>query len=136
MAYEFGSVEWLAAYQEAINTSAAYARAAATWEGDFYFCIQPDAAYDIQSVYYLDLWHGQCRASAVAKDGEYQPIFRIEGTASQWKAIIEKKLDPIQAMMTRRLKLAGDLAKIMRAVPAAHELVNCTAQVPTTFTPR
>ena len=44
-----------------------------------------------------------------------------------------KELDPIQALMTRRLKLRGNMMKIMRAPKAAAELVNCSTQVPTEF---
>jgi putative sterol carrier protein len=134
MAYRFGSEEWIMAYQQVINDSPAYERAAATWEGDFFFIIQPDANYAIEAIYYLDLWHGKCRRAALVSNGEnLAPVFRIEAASSHWKAIIDRKLDPIQGMMTRRLKLTGDFAKIMRAVPAAHELVNCATQVPTEF---
>jgi len=35
--------------------------------------------------------------------------------------------------MTRQLKLKGDMIKIMKAVKAAKELVECTTQVPTEF---
>ncbi len=35
--------------------------------------------------------------------------------------------------MTRRLKLKGNMMKIMRAVKAAQELVNCCTLVPTEF---
>jgi hypothetical protein len=35
--------------------------------------------------------------------------------------------------LTRQFKLQGDMVKIMRAVKAAQELVNCTALVPTKF---
>ena len=42
--YLLGSEEWLKALAEAINNSPAYAKAAKTWEGDFYFIIDPGGA--------------------------------------------------------------------------------------------
>ena len=48
-------------------------------------------------------------------------------------SVIEKKLDPIQGLVTRQLKLQGNLMKIMKAPKAALELVNCCTLVPTEF---
>jgi putative sterol carrier protein len=136
VSFLFGSQEWLDAYQQAINSSPAYKRAAATWEGDFYFVVVPEMMYDEPFIYYLDLWHGDCRSCAlVEEESAYKPAYRLETSDTNWRAVIEKRLDPLQGMMTRRIKLEGDMAKIMRAVPAAKELVNCAASVPTAFPP-
>ena len=45
--------------------------------------------------------------------------------------MIEGELDPIQGMMMRKLKLDGNLMKIMRYPKAAKEIVSCCADVPT-----
>jgi len=42
-------------------------------------------------------------------------------------------LDPIPGMMTRKLKLKGDMMKVMRYPKAAKEMVNCVSRVPTDF---
>jgi putative sterol carrier protein len=52
---------------------------------------------------------------------------------STWRRVIEKKLDPIQGMITGQLKLKGTMSKIMRFPRAAAELVNCATKVPTDF---
>jgi putative sterol carrier protein len=39
----------------------------------------------------------------------------------------------MKGLMTKKLKLNGNMAKIMRAVKAANELVRCTTRVPTEF---
>ncbi len=69
----------------------------------------------------------------VEDEAQFSPAFRLESADVNWKAIIDKKLDPIQGMMTRKIKLQGNMAKIMRHVPAAQELVNCSARIPTAF---
>jgi len=130
----FGSAEWLQAFHEVINASKSYEEAAKTWEGDFYFVVEPEGSMTEPVYCYVDLWHGKSRrAFAVKDEAEMQPEFVISAPLSAWKKVVEKKLDPIQGLVTRQLKLKGNLAKIMRAVKAAKELVNCTTKVPTEF---
>jgi len=132
--YKFGSEEWVKALQEAINASEAYAEAAKTWEGDFYFIVEPGGPIEKEMVMYMDLWHGKCREAAVYEDRTAKtPAFVISAPLSVWRKVIEKKADPIQGMMTRQMKIQGDMVKIMKAVKAARELVECTTKVPTEF---
>lgn len=136
MAYLFGTDEWVKAYMEEINKSEAYEKSARDWEGDFYFVIEPKTMYDEVATYYLDLWHGKCRNALLVEDeSQFSPVFRLATPDANWKAIIDKKLDPIQGLMTRKIKLQGNMAMIMRYVKAAQELVNCAASVPTEFPP-
>jgi putative sterol carrier protein len=57
--------------------------------------------------------------------------FVIRAPYGTWRRVIEGKLDPIQGMMTKRLKLSGNMMKIMRYPKAAQEIVACCAEVPT-----
>jgi putative sterol carrier protein len=134
MSFTFPSDEWIRAYMAVVNESQAYREAAKTWEGDLYFVV--DAGPGVpQDVYlYMDLWHGACREAFEATDsGAKAPEFVIRATLPTWRKVIEGKLDPIRGMMTRQLKLKGNLAKIMRAPKAATELVNCCTLVDTTW---
>jgi putative sterol carrier protein len=134
MTIAFASDEWASALREAINKSDAYRSAAKTWEGDFYFIIEPEGSLTERSILYVDLWHGDCRDAFVAVDESVKsPEFVINAPVSAWKQVVTKQIDPVQALMTRRLKLRGNMMKIMRAVKAAQELVNCCTMVPTEF---
>jgi putative sterol carrier protein len=134
MTYAFASEEWVAAFIEEINKNESYRKAAAKWEGDFYFMVEPGAGLPERVVMYVDLWHGEARGGFVVTDeGEKNPEFVIKAPLATWRRVIEKKLDPIQAMITGQLKLTGTLAKIMRMPKAAAELVNCATRVPTEF---
>ncbi len=131
---DFGTDEWAKAFMEQINRSEAYAEAAKTWEGDFYFIIESEEHYPEPLHVYVDLWHGVCREAFAAADPSVKdPIFRMSGPLENWRRVIDKTLDPLQGLLTRQFKLQGDMVKIMRAVKAAQELVNCTALVPTKF---
>ncbi|MFN2226661.1 MAG: SCP2 sterol-binding domain-containing protein [Anaerolineae bacterium] len=134
MTYTFPSGEWMKAMAEEVNRSESYRKAAAKWEGDFYFIAEPDAGLPEQVILYIDLWHGEARdAGAVDDEADKSPEFVIRAPLGTWRKVIEKKLDPIQGMMTGRLKLKGTMSKIMRFPKAASELVNCATRVPTEF---
>jgi putative sterol carrier protein len=134
MAFQFPSDEWVKDFVEKINASDAYAKAAEKWEGDFYFIVSPGPGVPEKAILYVDLWHGKARSGRkVADEAEESPEFSIQAPVGTWQRVIEKKLDPIQGMITGQLKLKGTLSKIMRAPKAAAELVNCATQVPTEF---
>jgi putative sterol carrier protein len=133
---EFPSPEWLAEYVERINASPAYREAAATWEGDVAYVIEPEPDKGVaqEVVAWLDLWHGQCRGARIvtAEEGE-KARFVIRAPYSRWKEVIRKELDPVKGMMQGKLKLKGDLPTIVRYVKAANELVNLAQTVDTQF---
>jgi putative sterol carrier protein len=134
MAIKFLSEEWIEALMQELNKSQSYRDTARDWEGDFYFIIEPEGDAEETVIYYMDLWHGECRSACVVTDEkEKTPEFIIRAPLRIWRRVIEKKLDPIQGLVTRQLKLQGNLMKIMKAPKAAMELVNCCTLVPTEF---
>ena len=136
MAHQFPSDAWVKALMQDLNQSEAYAEAAKTWEGDFYFIVEPDGLVTEPIFMYMDLYHGECRRAFLPEDpATIEPEFRVSGKLRVWKAVTQKKLDPIKALLTRQLMLKGNMAKIMRNVRAANELVNCTTKVQTLFPP-
>lgn len=129
MAAKFPSQEWADAMMEKVNESKDYAEAAKKWEGDFYFEIS-----DTGELIYMDLWHGACREAVFTTDKAMKdPEFTIAAKRTQWEKVLDGKLDPVQGMMTRQLKLEGNLMKVMQNVKAAQELVRCATQVDTEF---
>jgi len=134
MAIRFGTEEWVKAACAEVNKSQAYKDAAKNWEGDMYFIIEPEGGLKETIITYFDLWHGECRGAAVLADESAKtPAYRLWAPLSVWLNILEKKLDPVQAMMTGKLNLKGDMAQIMKMPRAAVELVECTTRVDTEF---
>ena len=134
MSYLFPSDDWAKALMEELNSSEAYAQAARKWEGDCFFTVEPEGSMSQPVNLWLDLWHGQCRAAREIPAGEdLEPAFRFSGKLSTYRKIFSGKLDPIKALMTRQLKLSGDMKAIMRAPKAAQELVVCATQVDTVY---
>ncbi len=138
MEIQFATTGWAEALQRAINASTPYRSAAKDWEGDFWFVVEPDsdaaAPAPAATFMYLDLWHGACRSAFVADGSEaLDPEFSIRANTRGWSRVIGMQVDPIRALLTGVLKLDGSLAKVMRNVRAAQELVLCAAAVPTRF---
>ena len=131
----FGTDEWAKQLCAELNNSKAYAEAAKTWEGDIYFVVEAKGSALTEDRYvYLDLWHGECRgAQRAANKDDFKPEFEFRGSVKTFKEVIDDGLDPIKAMLTRKLKLTGNMAKIMRNVKAANELVHCATFVSTEF---
>lgn len=133
---KFGTPEWLDAYVKTLNANKAYEEAAATWEGDFLFIVSADPAAGIKQevVMWMDLWHGKCRGYQMVPNRQTKKAaFIYEGPLANWKEIIEGRLDPIKALLTRKMSLTGDRAAVMRATRAAKELVRTAQMIKTTF---
>lgn len=134
MAIPFPSDQWIKAMMADLNASQAYEDAARTWEGDFFFIIEPGGELTKTVTLYMDLWHGKCRdAFEVGGDQNLNPVFRLSGPPATWKRVMTKQLDPMQALMTGQLKLKGNMAMVMRNVRAAKELVESCTRIDTKF---
>lgn len=134
MAYKFPSDAWIKALMEDLNHSETYAEAAKTWEGDFYFVIEPGGAQEKTILLYMDLWHGKCRdAYEVSDESSKSPAFRMTAPVATWKKVLTKQLDPIQGMVTGQLKLKGNMVMVMKSVKAAKELVESCTRIDTEF---
>jgi putative sterol carrier protein len=84
--------------------------------------------------FYLDLWHGECRdAHLVTAAESRKPEFTIAGALDTYKQIFAKDLDPIEALMRRKLEIQGNMLKVIRAVRATVELVNCCTRIDTEY---
>jgi putative sterol carrier protein len=130
----FPSEEWIRDLSRRLNESESYDRSARDWEGDFVFVVEPDEGYPTEAYLFLALHHGKSPgAELISAPGDRETEFVMSAPYSTWRRVIEGKLDPIQGMMTRQLKVEGNMMKIMRYPKAAKEIVDCCALIPTAF---
>jgi len=130
----FPSPQWLNSLEEKLNQDEKYAHVARNWEGDLYFVIQPEGNLRMQVVYYIDLWHGKCRGTQVVSDlAAHIPAFTLRADYHNFAAILQGKLDPMQAMLTRRLDVKGSMTYMMRNVPTVLDFVRCARDVTTSI---
>lgn len=129
----FPSAEWLNELQAKLNGDAHYNEVARRWEGDLIFDIQPSGSLRQPLTLYLDLWHGKCRGVEYAADpGKFaRPAFILTSVYDNFTAILLGKLDPMTAMLTSKLKVAGSMAYMMRNVPTVLDFVRCAREVTT-----
>lgn len=134
MAIPFPSDAWIKALKDVLNNDAEYAQIARNWEGDILFVIEPDGAQARPVYMYLNLWHGQClEAMEIADPGEKKPAFTLASPLSVMTRIVQGKLDAMQAMMTRQLKVSGSMVYMMKNVPTVLKFVKCTQTVDSEF---
>lgn len=135
MPISFPSDLWIKTMMNDLNSSSAYFESAKTWEGDFLFVVEPGGTLQSAAGLYMDLYHGKCLQAFAIDDlkNSIIPAYRLSGPVANWKKVMTKKMDPIQAMMTGNLKLSGNMAIIMRNVRAAKELVESCTRIETEF---
>lgn len=134
MAFKFPSDEWVKDFQRQMNESEVYARAGKGFEGDWIFIVEPDDVLPEPIYFFMSLNNGKCTdATMIASEQEREAQYFIRAPFSTWRKVIEGKLDPIQGLMMRKLKLKGNLMKVMRYPKAAKEMMQCVMRVPTDF---
>lgn len=126
----FPSLDWLKDLEQKLNTDERYAEIARKWEGDMTIVVEPQGNLKDRKIYYIDLWHGKCRGVAEIKDvADKQAAFVLTATYENIKNILTGNLDPMQAMLTRKLVVQGSLAVMMRSVPTVLDFVRCAREV-------
>jgi ribonucleoside-diphosphate reductase beta chain len=123
---------WLERWRSELNGSAAYRDAADHWTWPIVFTMWADPAAGIpeRRSAYLDLYQGSCREARVAADGDLTSApYVIGGAAATWQRILDRQLDPVMALVRRKLRLErGSLLVLTRQVRAARELVAAAAR--------
>lgn len=124
MAAPFPSQAWADQFKDVLNNSVPYRSAAQSWEGDLFLALEGAGGL------YLDLWHGVCREATYLTDHAGQKAaYTITATMESWRKVLAGQLDPMQGIMSRQLKMEGNLVKLMQHLKAAQELVKCATQV-------
>jgi len=138
VAYPFPSQAWVQALISILNSDNRYAEIARNWEGDLVFAVEPDddgQSNDPQAQVvriYLDLWHGKCRDGYMVEDGMAvapPAKYVLSALRSNFLRILSGELDAMQAMLTRRLRVDGSMAYMLRNVPTVLDFVRCARRV-------
>lgn len=127
---KFPSTEWLQVLHDKLNTDEKYAQAARNWEGDMIIVVEPGDGL-IQPVHWhLDLWHGKCRGVTVLEDGdERKATFTLRAPYDNFVRLLKGEMEPMQALLTRKIGVQGNMAILMRSVPTVLDFVRCCREV-------
>ncbi|TFH32818.1 MAG: SCP2 sterol-binding domain-containing protein, partial [Anaerolineales bacterium] len=78
--------------------------------------------------FYLDLWHGTCRGGRYddpLPEPTPEVLFTFRTNMANILKIFTGELDPIQAMLTRRLRVEGNMGYLLRNVPTVLDFIRC-----------
>jgi putative sterol carrier protein len=127
---KFLTEEWLDSFEEKLNTDTQYAEIAKNWEGDVFLTVNPGKFLEEPVVIYFDLWHGKCRQAYFVEDGfDKEVAFTLNGDYENILRILKGELHPMQAMLTRKLSVQGNMGLLMRNVPTVLDFVRCAQEV-------
>jgi putative sterol carrier protein len=130
----FPTSEWLPTLVEKLNNDLKYAQVARNWEGDMLVQINPGGSLKSQVIYYLDLWHGKCREAYPVEDlNAVKAAFILKAPYENYVRLLKGELEPMQALLTRKLGLNGNMAVLMRNVPTVLDFVRCCREVTDAF---
>jgi len=131
---KFPTDEWLLALMDKLNSDEKYAQIAHNWEGDMTFVIEPGGPIAEEIEFYLDLWHGKCRSAFVVDDArQVEPTFVLRGSYANYTRLLKGEMDPMQALLTRKIGVKGNMAILMRSVPTVLDFVRCCREITDDF---
>ena len=131
---KFPDVEWLQALMEKLNTDEKYAYTARNWEGDMVYQVDPGGNLSNPVTFYLDLWHGKCRAAYMVEEGKQViSAFTLRGPYENYVGLLSGEIAPMQALLTRKLSVQGNLPVLMRNVPTVLDFVRCCREITDSF---
>lgn len=119
---------WARACRDEINASREYREAGATWEDAVAFAMDQPGG---ERAVFVDLWRGECREARQARPGDLDRApYVIRGDEDTWHAVLEGRLEPLQALVTGKLKLEkGSIGALAFHIRSARELVACASRV-------
>ena len=131
---QFPADDWLPTLKEKLNTDEQYADIARNWEGDMICKIEPDGPLPEPVIYYLDLWHGKCRDAYILEEiGQKNPALLLTASYSNYIKILKGETEVVQALLTRKISVKGNMALLMRNVPTVLDFVRCCREITNSY---
>ena len=131
MAAIFPSEEWLKELETKLNADKRYREIAKNWEGDLLFQIEPEGNLKERITLYLDLRHGKCRKVDFnpQASSHLKPAYTLTASYNNLTDILTGKINPMTAMMTKKLTVQGNMSYLMRNVPVVLDFVRVANEV-------
>ncbi|MDH3457873.1 MAG: Fis family transcriptional regulator [Gemmatimonadota bacterium] len=130
---------WVQAWARELNASESYHHAARHWTWPVLLVLRADrtGGIDEDRTVYLDLFHGECREARMGTVADRERVkYVIAGNLETWQRVLRRELDPVLALLRRKLDLEkGGLFALTRHVRAAKELVNAAIRATASSAP-
>lgn len=126
------SEQWAKEFVEKINSNNEYAVTAKDWKWSVVLSM-----IELQNEInlFVDLKNGKCIDARIASNRDLETVeFIISASSETWDKILNGSLDPMMAVMTKKLELKkGNMGTLVQHVDAAKELLKSASQVQTDF---
>lgn len=112
----FPSEEWFRSLEKISEGDPEYEKAGADWEGDLVSVIDAEPGKLNEAfIWYSKPHHGKLVESFRIKSlEEKKPSFVLSGPYSVWKSIIKGEADSLQMLMKGKIRVKGDMQKLLR----------------------
>ena len=126
------SEEWAKSVCEKINSNSDYKSAALDINWNLILSMNDG---NIDCRVFIDLKDGTCANARIASESDIESAeFIISASKDSWQKILSNNLDPMMAVMTKKLELKkGNVGSLVKNVDAAKELIKSASKVDTEF---
>ncbi len=132
---DFPSYEWMKELVEMLNGSEEYQKAAAAYEGVMALLIKAEEGKLEKDILgYVHPYHGQITEYGLWDDLEGKnPMFIISAPYSTWKKVVKGEIDPMGAIMKGKIRIKGDMAKLLKRTHGSQLMMEAMKQIETQF---
>lgn len=132
----FPSEAWCRAVIEAASSDPEAAAAARGWSGDVGVVVEAEGAWPAFVVW------GRAGEAGVeswrvladpAELDELRPAYVARASRSTWRGLLERRIDPVEAVLFRKLKVQGDAEQLLARTRFKGLAKRVLAAVETTF---
>jgi hypothetical protein len=127
----FPSADWIDAYCLELMRHPRSHETAVALEGTYRFVIEPTGPVDRRHVYDVHVRPAADGADVTRVDIATEPRLVLTAGYDRWRQLIERRLDVGLAVLTRRLRLSGDLGGIRGSLQDAKPLLDALSSVDT-----
>ncbi|RPH70556.1 MAG: hypothetical protein EHM78_11015 [Myxococcaceae bacterium] len=134
----FPSRDWAESAMALVNADPETIAAGRGWRGDFGLVIEAEAGkLDVHFVAWVRPEQGRVAELRVLADpddlDEFEPAYRIRAPYSVWKGLLLGSVDPVEAILKRRLRVDGDVQPILERMRYKDIAARVLARLETRF---
>lgn len=130
----FPSDEWMAEFCQRLEAHPDSSEIVSVLDGVYRFVIEPAGPLTDRHTYELSIRPGADGAAVdLADGGGESPRLTLTTDYRRWQQLIRGELDVGMAVMLRRLKVSGDLSRLIGSVSSATPLVDSLHEVETVW---
>jgi putative sterol carrier protein len=136
MGFAYPSLAWIKELERICNTDSSFKDAASDFVGKMVLHIEADDKLGKDVCLFIDVGDGRIKESAEYASIQDRPDadYILSAKYTQWKQVISGQLEPLRAIMTRKMKLVkGSQLKILKYVQFTLKMMANSMAVDSSF---